>query len=70
MALDTISMIVQPPVGTLLARRGTIAATASAAAAAISGTTLVYTSRVNALVAYPSISCTILMSTQAAILTG
>ena len=50
MALDTFSMIVQLPVGTLLARRGTIAATASAAAAAISGTTDVFTSRVKALV--------------------
>ena len=51
MAIDC--MIVQPPVGTLLARRGTIAATASAAAAAISGTTEVYTSRVKALVLVP-----------------
>jgi hypothetical protein len=36
-----------------LALRGTIAATASAAAVAISGTTEVYTSRVNADVAWP-----------------
>ncbi len=59
-------MIVQAWVGTMLARRGTIAATASAAAVAISGTTEVYTSRVKADVEWPSISCTTLMSTPAA----
>jgi hypothetical protein len=38
-ALNAIFMINHPFAGTLLARRGTIAATASAAAVAISGTT-------------------------------
>ena len=54
------------PAASVLTLRGTIAATASAAAVAISGTTEVYTSRVKLLVECPSISWTTLMSTPAA----
>jgi hypothetical protein len=55
-----------PRRGHLARRLGIIAAAASAAARATSGSTDVYTSRVRVLLECPSFSCTILTSTPAA----